>query len=169
MKFTKQLIIASLVLPLTLGATSSFAHGDRDGKGPRGPQQECRMGGFDRGIMKELALTDSQKEQLKKLRKDSREAMKAEFDKAPKPDMQAREAHMNQLKDLMMADNFNPAKATELVKEMSEKRIERQVHKLSQQHKMLSVLTADQKAKFFELQQERAEDCADKPHKGKRH
>ena len=169
MKMTKQLIIASIVLPLTLGATSSFAHGDKGEKGPRGPQQECRMGDFDRGMMKELALTDSQKEQLKEMRKANREAMKAEFENAPKPDMEAREAHMNQLKELMMADSFNPAKATELAKEMSEKRIERQVNMLSQQHKMLSVLTAEQKAKFFELQQERADDCTDKPRKGKRH
>ncbi|AEF55244.1 CpxP family protein [Marinomonas posidonica] len=169
MTFSKKLIIASLVLPLTLGATSSFAHGDKDRKGPRGPQQECRMGDFDRGMMKELALTDNQKEQLKELRKANHDSMKAEFKKAPKPDMDAREAHMKALKDLMMADNFNSAKATELAQEMSEKRIERQVNMLSQQHKMLSVLTADQKAKFFELQQERAQDCADKPRKGKRH
>ncbi|BFM51387.1 CpxP family protein [Marinomonas sp. THO17] len=168
MKFTKQLIIASLVLPLTLGASTSFAYDNKGHKGPRGPQQECRMGDFDRGMMKELALTDNQKEQLKELRKAHRDAMKAKFEKAPKPDTAAREAHMNQLKELMMADTFDSAKAIELAKEMSEKRIERQVNMLSQQHKMLSILTPEQKTKFFELQQERARDC-DKPGKGKRH
>ena len=67
-----------------------------------------------------------------------------------------------------MADKFDPAKATELAQEMSDKHVKRQVDMLSKQHKMLSILTPEQKTKFIELQKERMEDCDDMPrHHGK--
>ena len=163
MKMAKKLILASVVLPLVL-STSAFAFGGKDHKGP---QEECRPG-LDRGMMKELNLTDSQKEQFKTLRQANKEEMKERFNDNKEQGEKARMAHFDKVNSLLMADKFDPAKATELAQEMSDKHVKRQVDMLSKQHKMLSILTPEQKTKFIELQKERMEDCDDMPrHHGK--
>lgn len=163
MKMAKKLILASVVLPLVL-STSAFAFGGKDHKGP---QEECRPG-LDRGMMKELNLTDSQKEQFKTLRQANKEEMKERFNDNKEQGEKARMAHFDKVNSLLMADKFDPAKATELAQEMSDKQVKRQVDMLSKQHKMLSILTPEQKTKFIELQKERMEDCDDMPrHHGK--
>ncbi|PJE54975.1 CpxP family protein [Marinomonas polaris] len=163
MKMAKKLILASVVLPLVL-STSAFAFGGKDHKGP---QEECRPG-LDRGMMKELNLTDSQKEQFKTLRQANKEEMKERFNDKKEQGEKARMAHFDKVNSLLMADKFDPAKATELAQEMSDKQVKRQVDMLSKQHKMLSILTPEQKTKFIELQKERMEDCDDMPrHHGK--
>jgi|UniRef100_A6VVL0 periplasmic protein CpxP/Spy len=163
MKMAKKLILASVVLPLVL-STSAFAFGGKDHKGP---QEECRPG-LDRGMMKELNLTDSQKEQFKTLRQANKEEMKERFSDKKEQGEKARMAHFDKVNSLLMADKFDPAKATELAQEMSDKHVKRQVDMLSKQHKMLSILTPEQKTKFIELQKERMEDCDDMPrHHGK--
>ena len=163
MKMAKKLILASVVLPLVL-STSAFAFGGKDHKGP---QEECRPG-LDRGMMKELNLTDSQKEQFKTLRQANKEEMKERFSDKKEQGEKARMAHFDKVNSLLMADKFDPAKATELAQEMSDKHVKRQVDMLSKQHKMLSILTPEQKTTFIELQKERMEDCDDMPrHHGK--
>ncbi|MBU1296944.1 MAG: CpxP family protein [Gammaproteobacteria bacterium] len=163
MKMAKKLILASVVLPLVL-STSAFAFGGKDHKGS---QEECRPG-LDRGMMKELNLTDSQKEQFKTLRQANKEEMKERFNDKKEQGEKARMAHFDKVNSLLMADKFDPAKATELAQEMSDKQVKRQVDMLSKQHKMLSILTPEQKTKFIELQKERMEDCDDMPrHHGK--
>ena len=155
MKMAKRLIIASIVLPLVL-STSAFAFGGKDHKGP---QNECRPG-LDRS-MKELNLTDNQKEQFKTLRQANEAERQAKHKGEPKQREAMREARANKLNTLLLADKFDPAKATEIAQGMSKKRVERQVQMLSKQHKMLSILTPEQKTKFIELQKERLENCAD--------
>lgn len=163
MKMVKKLILASVVLPLVL-STSAFAFGGKDHKGP---QDECRPG-LDRGMMKELNLTDTQKEQFKTLRQANKEEMKGRFNDQKEQGEKARMAHFDKVNALLTADKFDPAKATELAQEMSDKQVKRQVDMLSKQHKMLSILTPEQKTKFIELQKERMEDCDDMPrHHGK--
>lgn len=164
MKMAKKLILASVVLPLVL-STSAYAFGGKDHKGQHG---ECRPG-LDRGLMKELNLTDSQKEQFKTLRQANKEEMKERFNDKREQSKTARMAHFDKVNDLITADKFDPAKATELAQEMSNQHIERQVEKLNKQHKMLSILTPEQKTQFIELQKERLDDCADDMphHKGK--
>jgi protein CpxP len=163
MKMAKKLILASVVLPLVL-STSAFAFGGKDHKGP---QDDCRPG-LDRGMMKELNLTDTQKEQFKTLRQANKEEMKERFNDKKEQGEKARMAHFDKVNALLTADKFDPAKATELAQEMSDKQVKRQVDMLSKQHKMLSILTPEQKTKFIELQKERMEDCDDMPrHHGK--
>jgi periplasmic protein CpxP/Spy len=157
MKTSKKLILASIVLPLILSTSNAFAYGGKDHHGPR---NECRPG-LDRDMMKELNLSDSQKEQFKELRQANKEAMKERFKDKPQADDAMRDAHFNKLNDLLLADKFDPAKATALAQEMANKQVERHVDMLSKQHKMLSILTPEQKAEFIELQKERMEDCAD--------
>ena len=92
MKMAKKLILASVVLPLVL-STSAFAFGGKDHKGP---QEECRPG-LDRGMMKELNLTDSQKEQFKTLRQANKEEMKERFTDKKEQGEKARMAHFDKV------------------------------------------------------------------------
>ena len=55
MKSAKKLVLAAVVLPLTLGAASAFAYGGKNHH--QGPCDECGMG-MDRGIMRDLSLTE---------------------------------------------------------------------------------------------------------------
>ncbi|OZT82433.1 stress adaptor protein CpxP, partial [Vibrio sp. 03_296] len=68
------MVLAAVVLPLTLGTASAFAFGG--GKGHhKGPDGECGMG-MERGMMRQLDLTDAQKEQLDAMRGSNRAQMK---------------------------------------------------------------------------------------------
>ena len=156
MKMAKRLIIASIVLPLTLSATGAFASG---GKHHKNRHDDCRPS-LDRG-MKELNLTDNQKEQFKTLRQANEAERQAKHKGEPKQREAMREARANKLNTLLLADKFDPAKATEIAQGMSKKRVERQVQMLSKQHKMLSILTPEQKEKFIDLQKKRLEKCGD--------
>ncbi|MCG9684620.1 CpxP family protein [Vibrio sp. Isolate23] len=152
MKTTKKLILAAVILPLTLGSASAFAFGGKDHK--KGHHGEF---GFDRGIMRQLDLTDAQKEQIKVLRETSKTEMKAEL----KQNFETRHAEMQankeKLQALVLADTFDKATANELAKQMVEQQTARKVKMLEKQHQMLSILTPEQKTKYVELQKERAE------------
>lgn len=81
MKSAKKLVLAAVVLPLTLGTASAFAFGGKDHH--KGPRDECGMG-MDRGIMRDLNLTDAQKDQLQSFRDANRAEMKANIHKTAK-------------------------------------------------------------------------------------
>ncbi|MDA0150356.1 CpxP family protein [Vibrio sp. LaRot3] len=158
MKLAKKLVLAAAVVPLALGSASALAFGGKgDHKGPHG---KCGMG-MDRGIMKQLDLTDAQKEQFKEMRTSNKEEMKAKFEANFEAHKAERQAYQEQVQQLVLADNFDQAAANELAKQMVEKQTERRVKMLEKQHQMLSVLTPEQKAKFVELSKERAEKCAE--------
>lgn len=161
MKFAKKLVIAATVLPLAFASVSAMAKNGPDGqKGGKGKTQQCMSS--SKGMFRQLDLTDVQKEQLKELRKASREARKAQRT----GDVEAKKAQMmtrhSEMQSLLLADTFDAQAAHNLATEMVEKQAERRVSKLEQQHKMLSVLTAEQKTKLKELQQERLEKCMSK-------
>ncbi|NVK72426.1 MAG: CpxP family protein [Oceanospirillaceae bacterium] len=166
MRLSKKVVLATVVLPIIL-SSQAFASGGKDPKN-HPHHQECRLG-LDRGMMKELNLTDDQKEQFKTLRQANSKAKKEQFRDRQEQRNQDRMAHLDKMNNLLMADKFDPAKATQLAKEMSEKQVERQVEMLSKQHQMLSILTPEQKNKFISLQKEHKNDCRDdRPsHKGK--
>lgn len=161
MKMTKKLVLAAVVLPLTLGTASAFAFG---GKGHhKGMGGEC--GGFDRGIMRQLDLTDEQQAQLKEMRETNRAAMKAHFSENADARRAEMQAYHNNVQALILADNFDQAAANELAKQMVDKQTERKVKMMEKKHQMLSILTPEQKAKFIELKQDRMKECGDKMHK----
>tara|TARA_Y100001956_G_scaffold1064_1_gene1350 strand:+ start:4139 stop:4642 length:504 start_codon:yes stop_codon:yes gene_type:complete len=162
MKMAKKLVVAAVVLPLTLGTASAFAFGGKDHK--KGGHGECG-GGFDRGIMRQLDLTDAQKDQLKEMREAGKKEMKANFQANFSERQAEMQAHQEKVQQLVLADNFDQAAADELAKVMVEKQSERKVKMLEKQHQMLSILTPEQKAKFVELQKERAGKCAEKMQK----
>ncbi|GEA23949.1 CpxP family protein [Vibrio harveyi] len=161
MKTAKKLVLAAVVLPLTLGTASAFAFGGKDHKGHRG---ECSMG-MDRGIMRQLDLTDAQKDQLKEMREANKAEMKAKFADGKEARMAERQAHHEKVQALLLADNFDAAAANDLAKEMVEKQTERRVKMMEKKHQMLSVLTPEQKTKFVELQKERQQKCGEKMQK----
>ncbi|MGI9919428.1 CpxP family protein [Vibrio owensii] len=161
MKTAKKLVLAAVVLPLTLGTASAFAFGGKDHKGHRG---ECAMG-MDRGIMRQLDLTDAQKDQLKEMREANKAEMKAKFADGHEARMAERQAHHDKVQALLLADNFDEAAANDLAKEMVEKQTERRVKMMEKKHQMLSVLTPEQKTKFVELQKERQQKCGEKMQK----
>ncbi|MGD1467912.1 CpxP family protein [Vibrio harveyi] len=161
MKTAKKLVLAAVVLPLTLGTASAFAFGGKDHKGHRG---ECGMG-MDRSIMRQLDLTDAQKDQLKEMREANKAEMKAKFADGKEARMAERQAHHEKLQALLLADNFDAAAANDLAKEMVEKQTERRVKMMEKKHQMLSVLTPEQKTKFVELQKERQQKCGEKMQK----
>ncbi|KOO13269.1 repressor CpxP [Vibrio xuii] len=159
MKLAKKLVLAAVVVPLTLGTASAFAFGGKDHK--KGGHGECG-GGFDRSIMRKLDLTDAQQDQLKEMREAGKKEMKANFKDNFETRHAEMQAHKAKVQELVLADNFDQAQANELAKAMVEKQSERKVKMLEKQHQMLSILTPEQKAKFVELSQERADKCAEK-------
>lgn len=161
MKLAKKLVLAAVVVPLTLGTASAFAFGGKDHK--KGGHGEC--GGFDRGIMRQLDLTDAQKEQLQEMREAGKKEMKANFKGNFETRHAEMQAHKAKVQELVLADNFDQAQANELAKAMVEKQTERKVKMLEKQHQMLSILTPEQKDKFVELSQQRADKCAEKMQK----
>jgi protein CpxP len=161
MKLAKKLVLAAVVVPLTLGTASAFAFGGKDHK--KGGHGEC--GGFDRGIIRQLDLTDAQKEQLQEMREAGKKEMKANFKGNFETRHAEMQAHKAKVQELVLADNFDQAQANELAKAMVEKQTERKVKMLEKQHQMLSILTPEQKEKFVELSQQRADKCAEKMQK----
>lgn len=158
MKTAKKLVLAAVVLPLTLGTASALAFGGKDHKGGHG---DCGKG-MDRGIMRQLDLTDAQKDQLKEMRQANKAAMKAKFADGHEARMAERQAHQEKVQALLLADNFDEATANDLAKEMVEKQTERRVAMLEKKHQMLRVLTPEQKTKYVELQKERHQECGEK-------
>ncbi len=156
MKPAKKLMLAAVVLPLTLGSAGAFAFG---GKGQnKGPRDECGPG-MDRAIMRQLDLTDAQKDQLTALRDAKREEMRNK-NAADRDTRQAeRQAYHAKVQALVLADNFDEAQATALATEMVEKQTERRVEMLQKRHQMLNILTPEQKTEFVKLQDERIQEC----------
>lgn len=164
MNTAKKMVLAAVVLPLTLGTASAWAFGGGGKDNHKGPRDECR-GGLDRGIMRQLDLTEEQQAQLKEMREAGRDEMKAQFKENFESHQAQMQAHRASVQALVLADTFDQAAAQELAKQMVDQQTERRVKMLEKEHKMLSVLTPEQKAKFVELQQERATECGEKMQK----
>lgn len=156
MKSANKLVLAAVVLPLTLGAAGAFAYGGKDQH--KGHQDECGRG-MDRGIMRQLNLTDTQRDQLQSLRDANRAEMKGKYAAERDVRMAERQAYHAKVQALVLADDFDEAQATALAKEMVEQQIERRVQMLEKKHQMLRVLTPEQKAEFVKLQDERVQAC----------
>ncbi|MBD1576042.1 MULTISPECIES: CpxP family protein [Vibrio] len=155
----KKSIIVLVAAPLALGSVSALAnnHGMDGHQGKKGghPGQQCHM---DRGIWKQLDLTDAQKTQMKDLRQADRAAMKSDF-KAHQQDFKIDHQKMQKL---VMADNFDQAAVKSLAQEMATKQVDQQVKMAKSRHDMFNVLTTAQKQDFSKLQAEQHEKCMQK-------
>ncbi|PAR83424.1 CpxP family protein [Vibrio cholerae] len=147
MKLAKKMILAAAVLPLTLGTTAALAYGghgwDKEGDGHCGDRGE-------RGIWKQLDLTAEQQAQLKEMREAGREEMRANRGQ----NHDAMKALHEQERALVLAADFDQAAAENLAKQMVDQQVTHRVKMMEKRHQMMSILTAEQKAKWQTLQQE---------------
>ncbi|GAB3482021.1 CpxP family protein [Marinomonas epiphytica] len=158
MNISKKLLLAAVVLPLSLGSASSFAFGGKDHD--KGRDRAPML--VDMHLLKKLDLTDEQKDELKELRaekKEQRKEMRQERRRGNPEDM--KQQHQ-MLQELLFADSFDEAKAQEFALKMSQKHADREVKRLKEAHRILSILTPEQKQELQELQKERAEKRAEK-------
>lgn len=155
MKLTKKLMIATLSLPLFLGsvAYADGSHGEKEHHGKKGPMA-CED---DMSLMRQLNLSDEQKNEMKAMRSAGREEMKANFEKHGEAMMKERKAQQEQMQKIVMADKFDKGAAEKLAQKMSEKHTEMLVNKLEREHKLINILTPEQKAEYAKLKQE--QDC----------
>lgn len=143
--FNKTLIIA-MALPLALGSMSAFAgqdHHEQTMKGHRGGNN----------IFSELNLTATQKQEIKTLR----QANRSEHKTLRVENHKKMQAERQQLETLVLADNFDSSAVRAVAEKMSRQQVERRVTMLEQRHKMLSILTPEQKQKYVELKQQQSE------------
>ncbi len=72
---------------------------------------------------------------------------------------------------LVLAADFDQAAAENLAKQMVDQQVTHRVKMMEKRHQMMSILTAEQKAKLQTLQQEKMAECMqDGQHgKGKKH
>lgn len=162
MKMAKKIILATIMFPIALGTASAFAASNGDKNNQKGDHKNPRMEQCAPGLnltprmIKRLDLTDTQKQQMKALRQADRADRKAKMDE-----------HEKRINALLIADKFDRSKAEAMVKEGQNNRVERQVHMLEQQFKMLSILTPAQKEKLMTLSEKHQQKCDEKMQHGK--
>ena len=142
--FNKTLIIA-MALPLALGSMSAFASQNHNGG--------MKKGHHSGKIFSQLDLTATQKQEMKTLRQANRTEHKAQRVE----NRQAMQADQQQLEKLVLASNFDESAVRAVAEKMSQQQVERRVVMLEQRHKMLNILTPEQKQKYVELKQQQSE------------
>ncbi|NOI66245.1 CpxP family protein [Vibrio sp. 99-8-1] len=163
MNKTKKIVIAAAVLPMMFATASAYAFGGKDGG--RGMDRDGfggKCGGMDRGMLRDLDLTDEQKDQFQDLRQAKRDEMRGKFSENQAEFQAEMKAYQAEVQDLVLAADFDQQKAQELAATMVEKQTERRVAMLQARHEMMNILTDEQKAKVKELQQERMEQCSER-------
>lgn len=124
--------------------------------------QEHKGPGFERGqherhapmkrMLADLDLTDSQREKIKLLMEEQREAFKPE-----KPD----NAVHDKMQALLLAKKFDESAAKKLLEQQQQQAVERKLKMLKLEHEVLQVLTDEQRQQLAEkrekMQQKRQE------------
>lgn len=151
MTFKKALVMA-IALPLTLGSASVLAYGGSGHNG--GKHNGCDIQG-GRQVFRALALTDAQQDEVKSLRGANRSAMMTQRQGL----RAAMQANHDQMQALLLADNFDDVAVRELAEKMSGEQAEQRMAMLENRHKMLNILTPEQKEKYKQLQSERRAKC----------
>lgn len=148
MNTVKKLVIAAAIVPAILGSVSVWAAGGpgRD-CGPQGAPMGGPGLGFDRGIVRMLNLTPEQFDKIRVIRREMRDEMYDQM-QANRQHMQAYHQEQNAL---LLAKDFDAAKANELAKKMVNDQVANRVEMMKLRHKMLSVLTPEQKTKWADL------------------
>lgn len=170
MNMTKKMVIAAAVLPMMFATASAYAFGGKGGQGMGGHGMGGegfggKCGGMDRGMMRDLNLTEEQKDQFRDFREAKRDEMKARFSENKTERQAEMQAYQTQVHELVLAKDFDEQKAQQLAQSMVEKQTERKVKMLQVRHEMLSILTDEQKTQLSELQQEKMQECSAKMEK----
>lgn len=145
----------ALCLPLTSFAQEASAPaestrptmGHRDGKaGREGFHREGAPGGLlNPRLMKALDLSQAQRDELKKLAETDRDARRSQHEEL----MASRKA----LRDLVAGNAYTDAKAKDLASRIASQESARILARAEQAHRMMQVLTPEQRGKLAELAQ----------------
>lgn len=136
----KKLTLATFVLALTMTLPAMAGGHDRGhDSGPRHAGADHFIG---MKMLKGLDLTDAQKTQLKTLIAEHRATVKAKQQPA------AMQSLHSELQVLLQAEQFDEAAARLLLEKQQSTRLEHDIERLKFQHQLMSVLTAEQKAKL---------------------
>ncbi|GAD80903.1 Spy/CpxP family protein refolding chaperone [Vibrio ezurae] len=158
MAMNKKWLAVAMMVPLTLGSTAVMANGKKGGdKGAK----ECRVQMQGKQAFRGLDLTDAQKTELKTIREEVRASKKANGENK----RQQMKAMKDQEQQLVLAANFDEAKAKELASSMVAERTAMKVEQMRTTHRMMNVLTAEQKQKLVEKRAEKAQKCEQKMQK----
>ncbi|EOD81703.1 zinc- resistance associated protein [Grimontia indica] len=150
MKFSKRIAATVIALPLMMGSMSAMAFG---GKHHGGEGMHGGKGMMGKHLLRGVDLTDEQKAELKTLREQKREAMKANKGEFRTQMM----AERQQMQELMLADNFDEAAVRALAEKMVDQQVERRIAMVKSQHEMMSILTPEQKVQVKENMDKMAE------------
>lgn len=158
MNITKMLMLMGVVMGVSTGCLRADCGGCGDnkggakcgeerGKGKRGGSSKCDTKGKKRGgrgnMMKELGLSDEQKEQMKAIGKKNQESMKNLMTKMHESRKKMRDASMN--------ENVDEAAIRALSKEVADTIAELTIQKSKMHKEMQAIMTDEQKAKAKEL------------------
>merc|ERR1711916_687 len=166
MKLAKKAVLAATALPLILSTSSAYAFGHHDhdeGRHGKSFMKKCEK--LDKKILKKLDLTSEQKDELKQIRQNYRDAKYAEKLAMFETKLAERKAYQTKMNELLLAKDFDEAAVQELASSMvekqkesrMEKRGDKQVEMLKLRHEMLSILTPEQKEQYKELKEEKLE------------
>ena len=152
MNMAKKVLLAAVVLPLTMAASGAFAAGGPQGpKGDRTPGGVCGPDG-EQSILQQLNLSKRQTEQLKELHKKEHKAMREEM-----------KALHEEEQSIVLAKDFDQAKATQLAQKLVNLQVQRRVEMMQQRHDLMAILTPEQKGQFELLQKYRMSQCMKGP------
>ncbi len=116
----------------------------------------CSPQRIEHQIYKSLDLTQSQKEQLKTLRKEQRASMQVNIDT-----LRADRLRFNQQREALVESNyFDVAAARQLLESQTTQQVDMRLKQWQWQQTRWNVLTPEQKAKFKTEKAERFEQCA---------
>ncbi|MBV2130089.1 Spy/CpxP family protein refolding chaperone [Arsukibacterium indicum] len=116
---------------------------------PEQPDKSHKMqrGGFNyQKMLAGLDLTASQQQQLRQLVKDH---------KANRPERKRGDGTQHALRELVTADYFDDAAATELLQQQEQQRVERRLAQLKLRHQVYQMLTPEQRQQLASEQQQR--------------
>jgi protein CpxP len=141
--------VGAAALALGLAGAGLAAEGGRGfGEGPGGRRGMHGGHGFGRG-MRELNLTDAQKEQLKAMHQQQREAMK--------PVMEQQRALRDQIRQALESANPDATRIGQLEIQSHRLREQMKAEHEKSQAAFLNILTPEQKAQWDKIQSERKE------------
>jgi len=153
---TKNIAILVLASSLTFVGISSATASDPQSKDKMGcKNQTSEMHhGKQHGKMKhkgmdfsQLDLSDDQKQQMREIRKVTKEQHKGK-------NKENRAEHQAEMLALMSEDSFNEDRAKVLINEQLSKSSEKRLSMLKAKHEMYQLLTDEQKQQYSELKKE---------------
>lgn len=140
MKLAK-LIFAMSIITVSSLSGSVMAHEHKASRHDRGHHEHHQP---MKRMLAGLDLTDSQREQIKLLMKQQREAIKSEKrDSAVHLQMQA----------LLMAEQFDEVAAKQLLEQQQQQAVEKRLMMLKLQHQVLQILTEEQRQQLADKRQ----------------